>query len=195
MFDYEIKRYNMANVCSFSKAKEPFGELGNMTSGFSFDLMDIRIVSTETLYQCMRFTFCPGIQREILMQKGGMGAKMVAKKYRNSHTRSDWPDIQVAVMRWCLQLKLAHNPYRLGSVLIDTKDRPIVEYSKRDNFWGAQPEYDELVGANVLGQLWSEIRDDFVADLDNNTENFRTVRMPNVQNFQLLGEYIAHQTI
>jgi len=43
---------------------------------------------------------------------------------------------------------------------LDTGDRPIVEESRRDDFWGAKP-VDEctLVGMNVLGRLLMELRE------------------------------------
>ena len=46
-------------------------------------------------------------------------------------------------------------------------DKPIVEFSMRDSFWGAAPEWDgseTLVGRNVLGCLLTELRTEFYKD-------------------------------
>ena len=46
-------------------------------------------------------------------------------------------------------------------------DTPIVEFSTRDSFWGAGPEWDgseTLVGRNVLGCLLTELRTEFHKD-------------------------------
>ena len=53
-------------------------------------------------------------------------------------------------MRWCLRVKLAENWRSFGDLLLATGDRPIVEESKKDTFWGARPREDgALVGQNV----------------------------------------------
>ena len=42
--------------------------------------------------------------------------------------------------------------------LAETGDRPIVEVSTRDPWWGARPVADRYEGHNVLGRLWMELR-------------------------------------
>ena len=186
-----MKTYKRNEVCHFSKAKGKWGELGNMTGGFGFSIGDTLIMSSESLYQAMRFTFYPGIQREILAQNGGMGAKMVAKKYRNDFTRSDWDDVRVEIMWWCLQLKFAYHTERLGPVLIETDTRDIVEESRNDNFWGAIPNDDELIGENMLGELWMIVRSHYLHDVETGDKFHKRIRTPRIQNFQILGDYIT----
>jgi hypothetical protein len=64
-------------------------------------------------------------------------------------------------MAQTLALKLKQHPQRFGKALRETYGRPIVEKSRRDDFWGAKPDQDETVlrGQNVLGQLLTELRD------------------------------------
>jgi type I restriction enzyme S subunit len=63
-------------------------------------------------------------------------------------------------MRWCLRSKLQNNWEKFGRVLERTGERPIVEESTKDAFWGARPNEDGLlVGMNVLGRLLMELRD------------------------------------
>jgi hypothetical protein len=72
-----------------------------------------------------------------------------SKRYRAS-TRSDWDNVRVNIMRWCLRVNLAQNWSTFGALLRKTGDRPIVEQSRKDEFWGAKPQKDgTLVGINV----------------------------------------------
>ena len=87
-----------------------------------------------------------------------MTAKMVGKPHKKD-SRSDWDTVRVKIMRWCLRVKLACNWHEFGELLHTTEDKPIVEDSRKDRFWGAVVEDDEtLVGNNVLGRLLMELR-------------------------------------
>ena len=58
-----------------------------------------------------------------------------------------------------LRVKLAQNWDGFSKLLLDTGDRPIVEHSRTDDFWGARPvDNRTLVGMNVLGRLLMELR-------------------------------------
>jgi len=64
-------------------------------------------------------------------------------------------------MRWCIRVKLVQNWRRFSSLLLATGNRPIVEKSWKDSFWGAKPLEDgRLVGRNVLGRLLMELREE-----------------------------------
>src|SRR5262249_37544484 len=50
---------------------------------------------------------------------------------------------------------------RFSELLLATGDRPIVEESKKDEFWGAKPvDSATLIGMNVLGRLLMELREE-----------------------------------
>ena len=61
-------------------------------------------------------------------------------------------------MRWVLRCKREANRRKIDAVLAVTGERPIVEVSKRDVWWGARPVADRYEGDNVLGRLWMELR-------------------------------------
>jgi hypothetical protein len=64
-------------------------------------------------------------------------------------------------MRWCLRVKLAQNWTTFGDLLRSTDDLPLVEFSRKDAFWGAKPQEDRtLVGMNVLGRLLMQLREE-----------------------------------
>ena len=94
-------------------------------------------------------------------------AKMVGKKEgrRKEHSRPDWGEIQVEVMRWCLRVKLAQHFRQFGGLLRWSAPRPIVERSRKDPFWGAVLEADGVLrGENRLGLLLMGLRDELLGD-------------------------------
>lgn len=93
-------------------------------------------------------------------------------------------------MRWCLRVKLAQHYDEFGRLLLATKDYPIVEQSRRDDYWGAKvigATDETLVGQNVLGRLLMELREQLKSDAEG---SLKMVLPPNISNFLLLGEPI-----
>jgi ribA/ribD-fused uncharacterized protein len=156
----EVRVYRREESVVFFRTKEAFGGLSNMASGYPLRLGDIDVHSSEALYQLCRFPHLPDVQAEILRQSNAMNAKAVSKDWRDE-TRPDWVRIRVNVMRWCLRVKaLQHEDTFLG-LLMSTGTKPIVELSRRDDFWGAlENPAGVLTGRNVLGRLLMEVRRD-----------------------------------
>lgn len=143
----------------FRTTKDPYGCFSNMWGGEPFTLQGVYIRSTEALYQALRFPRDPEWQKEILDANNGRVAKMKAKKdgRRRDHSRPDWEEVKLDVMRRCLLWKHAASS-EVARLLRSTKDRPIVEISKRDDYWGAVETKEGLEGENWLGRLWMEVR-------------------------------------
>ena len=80
-----------------------------------------------------------------------MTAKMVSKPHRKD-SRSDWDEVRVQIMRWCLRVKLAQHWETFGELLLSTGERPIVEESSRDPFWGAKQQ----ILKHLLAQMFLE---------------------------------------
>ena len=130
-----------------------------MAGGFPLEVNGVKIRTSEALYQACRFPHIPGIQYEIITQRSPMTAKMKGKPHR-SNSRTDWDAVRIKIMRWCLQVKLAQNWDKFSELLLETGDMPIVEHSRRDDFWGAKPvDGETLVGTNALGRLLMELRE------------------------------------
>lgn len=184
----EQRVYERSNAVVFHKTTEPFGGLSNMAAGYSLNVNGIFIRTSEALYQACRFPHLPEIQQLILGQASPMTAKMKSKPYRES-SREDWDKVRIRIMRWCLHIKLAQNARKFGDLLLSTADKPIVEQSRRDAFWGAKPFGDEtLSGLNVLGRLLMELREEIRTI---GLENMLRVDPPNVSNFLLLDKPIG----
>lgn len=184
-----LRTYVRGEAVVVYKTKEDFGGLSNMASGYPLQINGVRILTTEALYQACRFPHMPEVQREIIGQHSPMTAKMKSKPHRKD-SRPDWDDVRYKVMRWCLRVKLAQNYTEFGRLLLATRDRPIVEQSRKDDYWGAKladEAGDTLVGQNVLGRLLMEIREKLKDDTDG---MLKTVPPLSISEFLLLGKPI-----
>jgi putative DNA methylase len=182
-----MRRYQRADAAVFLKTKEAFGGLSNMASGFPLRVNGVRILTSEALYQACRFPHLPKVQRLIIEQTSPMTAKMKGKPYRGD-SRPDWDDVRVRIMRWCLRVKLIQNYPEFSRLLLETGERPIVEQSRKDDFWGAKPiDDDTLIGENVLGRLLMELREEIREGRKWPAEELRPLDIPN---FLLYGRPI-----
>lgn len=186
---YQERTYKYKEVCFFRKTKELYGGLSNMASGFPLKVNNVNILTSEALYQACRYPHFPEIQKKIIKEKSPMSAKMVGKPYRD-HTRPDWDKVRVDLMYWCLQVKLAQNFIAFGQLLESTCDKPIVEESNKDPFWGAIKSKDDencLVGVNALGRLLMKLRQEY-----NSTKRYDLlfVEPLNISDFLIYGEPI-----
>ena len=182
----QVRQYQLNEVVAFYKTREAFGGLSNMAGGFPLKVNGVRIPSSEALYQACRYPHLPHVQREIIGQLSPMIAKNKSKPYR-TNSRHDWNQVRTRIMRWCLQVKLAQHYDSFSALLIATGDRPIVEYSMKDDFWGAKPISENLLeGKNILGRLLMELRER-IKDDDSVDRQVAPLKIPN---FQLFGKPI-----
>lgn len=156
----QTRAYSRKDSVVFLKTGEPFGGLSNMAGGYPIHVNGVRILTSEALYQACRFPHLPDVQKLIIGQISPMTAKMRSKPYRKD-SRPDWDQVRVRIMRWSLRMKLANNWDTFSALLLKTGERPIVEESRKDDFWGAKvvDDGDTLVGMNVLGRLLMELRE------------------------------------
>jgi len=181
----QFRTYLRTDAAVFRKTAESFGGLSNMAPGYPIRINGVLYHTSEALYQACRFPHRPEVQKLIVGQHSPMTAKMKSKPYRND-SRPDWDQVRVRVMRWCLQVKLAQNWNKFSQLLLSTGDRPIVEDSRKDDYWGAkEKDGNSLVGMNVLGRLLMELRE-FIKQ----GKELRLVEPPNISNFLLFGEPI-----
>lgn len=176
------------NECiTFLKTTEPFGGLSNMAGGYPLFINGTRILTSEALYQACRFPHLPEVQKLIIGETSPISAKMKSKSYRKD-SRTDWGTIRVQIMRWCLQVKLVQHWEKFGELLLSTANKPIVEVSYRDQFWGAKPiDEKSLSGLNVLGRLLVELREKL---RDPEAHQLWIVKSPPFPQFLLLDQPI-----
>jgi putative DNA methylase len=180
-----LRQYDRRTSVVFLKTKEAFGGLSNMAAGFPIRVNGVRVLTSEALYQACRFPHRPEIQRLIIEQTSPMTAKMKGKPHRDD-TRPDWDSVRVRIMRWCLRAKLVQNFWEFSRLLLATGTRPIVEESRKDDFWGAKAdETGGLLGQNVLGRLLMELREEVRSRPRDHWDALAPLAIPN---FWFLGE-------
>ena len=162
--DLQPKDWRPSQCAVFFRSREQHGDLSNMTFGFPLNINGLKFQGPEGLYQALKFPEHPKIQRQIASRKSGMEAKQTAYQHHN-RTTSNWDNIKLDAMTLTLAVKLAQHPGKFGAALKNTAQRPIVEKSSRDTWWGAKPlQNGNLKGANALGQLLTILRDLHQAD-------------------------------
>lgn len=182
----QIRKYKRSECITFRKTKEAFGGLSNMAAGYPLNVNGIYIRTSEALYQACRFPHLPEVQKLIIAQNSPMTAKMKSKPYRDQ-SRSDWDNVRVKIMDWCLRVKLVQNWDSFSSLLLATGDKPIVEDSHKDDFWGAlSVDYETLSGVNALGRLLMQLRE----DIKYNPEKLEKINPLNIKNFYLCNQLI-----
>lgn len=178
--------YVRENVIIFKRTKEIYGGLSNMAIGFEIKIDKIVVKSSEALYQACRYPHRDDIQEEIIKQTP-MKAKIKSMSY-NALTRPDWDQVRVPIMKWCVEAKLACNWNEISEILLSTGEKPIVEESRKDMFWGAIPQRDgKLKGVNQLGKLLVDLRNKIK---ERNKNALRKVMPLDIENFRLLGKAI-----
>jgi N-glycosidase YbiA len=158
------REYKKSEIISFCNTKAEFGGLSNMAADYPIFVNELNIPSVEALYQACRYPLFPEIQSLILGAKSPMEAKKISYDYI-SQTRQDWGIIRTKVMDWCLSVKLIQHWDTFGQLLAQTESRPIVEYSAKDDFWGAKDLGNGMLGGvNALGRLLMSLRQKYIIE-------------------------------
>ncbi len=177
---YSLRRYNKSVSIPFRGTKDAFGGLSNMAGGFPVIIGGYKLKNVEALYQSLRYPNMPEVQTKII----NYASPIIAKRYARGfvkETRKDWEQVRFKIMRFCIEIKLAQNWDSFSKVLINTRDHPIVEVSKKDKIWGAIDKGDYYEGTNALGRLLMDVRDKI-----KNTEVY-SIDIPDVVNLIFLG--------
>lgn len=117
--------------------------------------------NVEQYYQAMKFTD-PNIQEAIRHLPNPRAAFSYTKQpHIQAQIRPDWRQINDKVMKKALQAKFKQNKH-LAKELLATGNKILVEDSHLDAFWG---NGNDNRGANKLGQLLMEVRQELRLDL------------------------------
>ena len=153
-----MRIYARDHVCPFRFARAAWGPFSN------FQPLAVPVAAgpwifrfSESLYQAGKFAPRPDIQQRIAEAPTAREAAAIGRT-PGLGLDPGWNARRVDVMRWVLRMKREANPAEIDAVLAATGDRPIVEVSTRDPWWGARPVADRYEGRNVLGRLWMELR-------------------------------------
>ena len=153
-----MRIYARTEVCGFRFANAAWAELSN------FYPLAVPIAAgpwtfstSEAAYQAAKFAARPDVQRRIAEAPTPREAAAIGRT-PGLGIDHGWNAQRVDVMRWVLRMKREANHVAIDAVLAATGERPIVEVSTRDPWWGARPVADRYEGRNVLGRLWMELR-------------------------------------
>ena len=152
------RSYDPASSCVFRFSRDEWGAFSNFFPSIRpIAAAGLKFSTSEHLYQAAKFRGSPDIQALVA---GASSARNAADMGRNTANKpdADWNDRRINAMRWIIRMKREANPKLLDGLLQKSGDRPIVEHSSRDSFWGARPKGGKLVGQNILGRLWMELR-------------------------------------
>ena len=153
-----MRIYAKDQVCGFRVTRAAWGSFSN------FQPLAVPIAAgpwtfptAEHLYQACKFAARPDIQQRIAEAPTARDAVAIGRA-PGLGIGPGWNAQRVDVMRWVLRMKREANAAAINAVFADTGDRPIVEVSTRDPWWGTRPVADRYEGRNVLGRLWMELR-------------------------------------
>ena len=152
------RSYDPGEACVFRSTRGRWGIFNNFTRlPGPISAADLDFETSEHLYQASKFRQSPDVQARIAGARTARDATKIGRDTANDPD-ADWDGRRIDAMRWAIRMKREAHPDPVDAALEKTGDRMIVEASKSDSFWGARPEGDKLVGQNVLGRLWMELR-------------------------------------
>ncbi|MFE1746418.1 NADAR family protein [Coleofasciculus sp. H7-2] len=138
----------------FYKVDDPYGCFSNF-SPHGIHLLGQDWMTVEHYYQAQKFvgTEDEALIRAIAGAKTPMEAATLGRD-RTRHIRQDWEQVKTQIMREAVLTKfLTH--LEIQSILLSTGDRPIVEDSPTDYYWGCGVE---KTGQNHLGKILMSVR-------------------------------------
>ena len=155
---HETRTYDPGEACVFRFSRDEWGVFSNFFPSIqAIGAAGHTFKTSEHLYQAAKFRGTPDVQARIAGASSAKDAAAIGRDTANAPD-ADWNARRIDAMRWVIRMKREANPELVDATLQKTGDRPIVEFSRNDSFWGAQPQGDSLVGRNVLGTLWMELR-------------------------------------
>jgi ribA/ribD-fused uncharacterized protein len=154
----EYRVYDTHAVVQFCRPRDAFGILANFAH-CRLVFKGICTPTSEHLYQALKFR-TEAQQRRILATPSAFDAKQLAHTLEMGYPQPLWNQhLRVPAMRFVLRAKTLQHWQTISDALQATCNKPIVERSSSDAYWGATLDgAGSLRGQNVLGRLWMEVR-------------------------------------
>jgi len=145
------------DVASFCKTSEPLGGLAMMSRDHPYEDQGLKWKSSEAHFQAAKFPHNPDLQEQIRLADNGFEAKKIAWDNKDQ-VRPDWREINAHMLAYVNTRKM-DGSQSFRDQLASTQGRDIVELSVKDDFFGAKPVGDKLVGRDLLGSVLTQLRD------------------------------------
>lgn len=146
------------NTICFYRTNEAYGEFSNF-SRHPFTLKGREWSTSEHYFQAQKFS---GTSHEETIRKASTAAE--AAKLGRSRAfplRADWEQVKEEVMAEALRAKFTQHA-NLRSLLLATRDSPLVEHTTNDAYWA---DGGDGHGLNRLGILLMRLRDELRNEL------------------------------
>ena len=155
---YSIESYPANECVTIHKVAEPWGIFGNFART-PIVIDEVMFKTSEQLFQLMKFKD----KEPVLAVYNANNPKMTTKHWEKTHRRSDWGQMVVDAMKFCLTKKFEQNE-DFRAELERSRGKLIVEdqtsfTKKTPDTWGVKQQGDNFVGPNLLGRLLMELRD------------------------------------
>lgn len=158
-----IARYPAEQTIGFTSTAAEWGIFSNFAKT-PMVVNGMEFACVEQLFHYIRINN-EAERAEYLKITPNMGLKMKAKAFtKHGIERSDWKEIAVDVMRFCLNHKYQAS-VEFRKALADSGNKFIVEdesnRKKRPDSWGAvlDTATNEYYGKNIMGRLLMELRE------------------------------------
>jgi ribA/ribD-fused uncharacterized protein len=135
----------------FYSTREAYGCFSNF-SPHGFELDGVYWSTSEHYFQAQKFVGTPHVDQIRQVKQPKEAAKMGRERKRP--LRPDWEQVKDDVMRQAVLRKFETHP-DIREVLLGTGDKPIVENSPIDYYWGCGADGS---GKNRLGEILMEVR-------------------------------------
>jgi N-glycosidase YbiA len=143
----------VSDAIHFYSKRVAYSELSNFAP-FGFEDEGLHWPTVEHYFQAQKF---PGAEnaayREKIRRAQSPKDAKVLGRTRKIAIRPDWEDVKDSIMLAALRKKFAAEDLR--QLLLDTRDRELVEASPSDSYWGCGRSGK---GKNRLGQLLMQVR-------------------------------------
>ena len=155
---YSIETYPASECVTIRKVAETWGIFGNFART-PIVIDEVMFKTSEQLFQLMKFKD----KEPVLAVYNANNPKMTAKHWEKTHRRSDWGQMVVDAMKFCLTKKFEQSE-DFRAELERSRGKFIVEdqtsfTKKTPDTWGVKQQSDNFVGPNLLGRLLMELRD------------------------------------
>lgn len=121
-------------------------------ASFMVEWKGILWTTSEHAYQAAKF-YDATIRERVELARSAHDSKKIARAHAE-YVRQDWAEVCLLIMESIVRAKVAQHPY-IAQQLLKTGDRPIIEDSPKDSFWGRGPDWK---GQNHLGKIWMKLR-------------------------------------
>ena len=155
---YSKETYPASECVTIHKVAEPWGIFGNFART-PIVIDEVMFKTSEQLFQLMKFKD----KEPVLAVYNANNPKMTTKHWEKTHRRSDWGQMVVDAMKFCLTKKFEQSE-DFRAELERSRGKLIVEdqtsfTKKTPDTWGVKLQGDNFVGPNLLGRLLMELRD------------------------------------